>query len=247
MKKASVIICAAGSSTRFGGDRKKPFVDISGRAAFIRSIEYFAERDDVCQVIAAISPEDEEIVKVKWGAALAFNGVKLCFGGAERFETVAKAMELVKDEAELIAVHDAVRCCLTKDWLDELFKTAGETGAAMLACPVVATLKKVAGGKIIDTLDRSNLYEAQTPQVFDAKLLKNAYAKLDSLDKSKITDDAQLVEAMGQAVHIVETDHSNIKITRNTDVAIAEAIIKSRPKPKAKGPTGPYSEEDMWK
>ena len=247
MKKVSVIICAAGASSRFGGDRKKPFVDISGRAAFIRSIEYFAERDDVCQVIAAISPEDEEIVKVKWGAALAFNGVKLCFGGAERFETVAKAMELVKDEAELIAVHDAVRCCLTKDWLDELFKTAGETGAAMLACPVVATLKKVKDGKIIDTVDRSDLYEAQTPQVFDAKLLKNAYAKLDSLDKSKITDDAQLVEAMGQAVHIVETDHSNIKITRKNDVAIAEAIIKSRPKPKADGPTGPYSEEDMWR
>ena len=246
MKKVSVIICAAGSSTRFGGDRKKPFVELSGRAAFIRSIEFFAERDDVCQVIVAISPEDEEIVKVKWGAALAFNGVKLCFGGAERFETVAKALELVKDEAELIAVHDSVRCCLTNDWLDELFKTAGETGAAMLACPVVATLKKVKDGKIIDTVDRSDLYEAQTPQVFDAKLLKNAYAKLDSLDKSKITDDAQLVEAMGQAVHIVETDHSNIKITRKNDVAIAEAIIKSRPKPKADGPTGPYSEEDMW-
>jgi 2-C-methyl-D-erythritol 4-phosphate cytidylyltransferase len=160
----------------------------------------------------AISPEDEEIVKVKWGAALAFNGVKLCFGGAERFETVAKAMELVKDEAELIAVHDSVRCCLTNAWLDELFKTGAETGAAMLACPVVATLKKVEGGKIIDTVNRSGLYEAQTPQVFDSKLLKKAYAKLDSLDKSKITDDAQLVEAMGQAVHIVETDHSNIKI-----------------------------------
>jgi 2-C-methyl-D-erythritol 4-phosphate cytidylyltransferase len=246
MKKVSVIICAAGSSTRFGGDRKKPFVELSGRAAFIRSIEFFAERDDVCQVIVAISPEDEEIVKVKWGAALAFNGVKLCFGGAERFETVAKALELVKDEAELIAVHDAVRCCLTKDWLDELFKTAGDTGAAMLACPVVATLKKVKDGKIIDTVDRSGLYEAQTPQVFDAKLLKNAYAKLDSLDKTKITDDAQLVEAMGQAVHIVETDHSNIKITRKNDVAIAEAIIKSRPKPKATGPTGPYNEDAMW-
>jgi 2-C-methyl-D-erythritol 4-phosphate cytidylyltransferase len=221
-------------------------VELSGRAAFIRSIELFAERDDVCQVIAAISPEDEEIVKVKWGAALAFNGVKLCFGGAERFETVAKAMELVKDEADLIAVHDAVRCCLTNDWLDELFKTAGETGAAMLACPVVATLKKVKDGMIVDTVDRSNLYEAQTPQVFDAKLLKDAYAKLESLDKTKITDDAQLVEAMGQAVHIVETDHSNIKITRKNDVAIAEAIIKSRPKPKATGPTGPYNEDAMW-
>ncbi|RKY07095.1 MAG: 2-C-methyl-D-erythritol 4-phosphate cytidylyltransferase [Planctomycetota bacterium] len=246
-KKVSVIVCAAGSSRRFGGDRKKPFVDISGRAAFVRSIEYFAERDDVCQVILAISAADEESVKVKWGASLAFNGVKLCYGGAERFETVAKAIELVKDEADLIAVHDAVRCCLTKDWLDELFATAAETGAAMLACPVVATLKKVEDGKIIDTVDRSNLYEAQTPQVFDAELLKKAYAKLESLDKSKITDDAQLVEAMGQTVHIVETDHSNIKITRKNDVAIAEAIIKSRPKPKAKGPSGPYSEEDMWR
>jgi 2-C-methyl-D-erythritol 4-phosphate cytidylyltransferase len=247
MKKTSVIICAAGSSTRFDGDRKKPFVDISGRAAFIRSIEFFAERDDVCQVILAISPEYEEIVKVKWGAALAFNGVKLCFGGAERFETVAKAMELVKDEANLIAVHDSVRCCLTNDWLDELFKTAGETGAAMLACPVVATLKKVEDGKIVETVDRSGLYEAQTPQVFDAKLLKDAYAKLDTLDKSKITDDAQLVEAMGQTVHIVETDHSNIKITRKNDIPIAEAIIKSRPKPKPSGPSGPYNEEDMWR
>ncbi|MHC5102917.1 MAG: IspD/TarI family cytidylyltransferase, partial [Planctomycetota bacterium] len=114
------------------------------------------------------------------------------------------------------------------------------------ACPVVATLKKVKDGKIIDTVERSNLYEAQTPQVFDSKLLKNAYAKLDSLDKSKITDDAQLVEAMGQAVHIVETDHSNIKITRKNDVSIAEAIIKSRPKPKRTGPTGPYNEDAMW-
>ena len=247
MKKVAVIICAAGASSRFGGDRKKPFVDIAGRAAFVRSIEYFAERDDVCQVIAAISPEDEEIVKVKWGAALAFNGVKLCYGGAERFETVAKALELVKPEAELIAVHDAVRCCLTKGWIDELFKTAGETGAAMLACPVVATLKKVENGTIVDTVDRVGVYEAQTPQVFDAAWLKAGYAKLESLDKTKITDDAQLIEALGHSVHIVETDNSNIKITRKSDVSIAEAIIKSRPKPKPEGPIGPYSDEDMWR
>ena len=246
MKKVSVIICAAGSSSRFGGDRKKPFVELVGRAAFVRSIEFFAERDDVCQVILAISPEDEELVKVKWGASLAFNGVKLCFGGAERFETVAKALELVKDEAELIAIHDAVWCCLTKDWLDELFATASETGAAMLACPVVATLKKVENGKIIDTVDRSNLYEAQTPQVFDAKLLKNAYAKLDTLDKSRITDDAQLVEAMGRTVHIVETDHSNIKITRKNDVPIAEAISKALGEGDASAPRVQGREDAMW-
>jgi len=242
MKKVSVIVCAAGASSRFGGDRKKPFVDVAGRPAFLRSIDFFGDREDVKQVILSISKEDEELVSVKWGAALAFNGVKLCYGGDERFETVAKALEKVSDEADLIAVHDAVRCCLTNEWLDELFKTAGKTGAAMLACPVVATLKKVKDGKIIDTVDRSCLYEAQTPQVFDAKLLRDAYAKLDTLDTSKITDDAQLVEAMGQTVSIVETDHSNIKITRKNDVPIAEAIIKSRPKPKPDGPTGPFVE-----
>lgn len=241
-KKVAVIICAAGASSRFGGDRKKPFVDVAGRPAFLRSIDYFAERDDVCQVILAISPEDDELIRVKWGAALAFSGVKLCFGGAERFDTVSKALELVKNEAELIAVHDAVRCCLRDDWLDELFKTAGKTGAAMLACPVVATLKKVENSRIIETVDRTRLYEAQTPQVFDAKLIKDAYAKLDTLDISAITDDAQLVEALGQTVYIVETDHSNVKITRKNDVAIAEAIIKSRPKPKPEGPAGPYIE-----
>ena len=174
MKKISVIICAAGASSRFGGDRKKPFVDVAGRPAFLRSIDFFADRDDVKQVLLSISKEDEELVTVKWGAALGFNGVKLCFGGAERFETVANALEKVNDDAELIAVHDAVRCCLTNEWLDELFKTAGQTGAAMLACPVVATLKKVADGKIIDTVDRAGLYEAQTPQVFDAKLLQRS-------------------------------------------------------------------------
>lgn len=247
MKKVSVIICAAGAGSRFGGDRKKPFVDVAGRPAFLRSIDFFAERPDVCQVLLAISPDDEELVSVKWGAALAFSGVKLCFGGSERFETVAKALEKVSDEAELIAVHDAVRCCLTNEWIDDLFARAGDTGAAMLACPVVATLKKVENGVIVDTVDRAGLYEAQTPQVFDAKLLKEAYGKLDTLDKSKITDDAQLAEAMGRHVSIVETDHSNIKMTRPSDLPIAEAIVNARPKPKGDGPLGPFNEADMWK
>ncbi|MBP8605445.1 MAG: 2-C-methyl-D-erythritol 4-phosphate cytidylyltransferase [Phycisphaerae bacterium] len=242
MKKASVIICAAGASSRFGGDRKKPFVDVAGRPAFLRSIDFFAGREDVVQILLAIPPDEQEMIEIKWGAALGFNAVKLCLGGAERFETVANALKKVSDEADLIAVHDAVRCCLTSDWLDALFAKAEETGAAMLACPVTATLKKVQDGKIVDTVDRTGLYEAQTPQVFDAKLLKDAYAKLDTLDKSKITDDAQLVEAAGCPVYIVETDHSNIKITRKSDIPIAEAIIKSRPKPKPEGPIGPFIE-----
>jgi 2-C-methyl-D-erythritol 4-phosphate cytidylyltransferase len=242
MKKVSVIVCAAGAGARFGGDRKKPFVEVGGRAAFLRSIEFFANREDVTQILLAISPEDEELVSIKWGAMLSFHGVKLCFGGKERFETVAKALEKVRDDADLIAVHDSVRCCLTNDWLDAVFAKAAQTGAAILACPVVATLKMVFDGRIAQTVERANLYEAQTPQVFDAALLRKAYAALKTLDSTTITDDAQLVEKLGHPVAIVETDHSNLKITRKTDVPIAEAIINSRPKPKPEGPIGPYIE-----
>lgn len=237
-----VIICAAGASRRFAGNRKKPFVDVAGRAVFLRSVELFAERDQVRQIILAIPPEDEELVKVKWGPNLSFHGVKICFGGSERFETVANALRLIKPDVELIAVHDAVRCCLRKEWLDEVISAAEKTGAAILACPVVATLKKADNRTIAQTVDRTGLYEAQTPQVFETSLLKKAYANLKNLDKSKISDDSQLIEALGHKVAIVETDLSNIKITQKSDIAIAEAILKSRPRPKPEGPTGPYFE-----
>lgn len=245
MKKAAVIICAAGASARFGGDRKKPFIEVGGRAAFLRSIEFFERRDDVEQILLAISKDDEELVRLKWGANLSFYGVKLCYGGAERFETVHNALELVRDDVELVAVHDAVRCCLKDEWLDEVFALAGEKGAAMLACPVISTIKKVRDGVILDTIDRRDLFEAQTPQVFEKELLRKAYANLADLtdeQKGRVSDDSMLVEMLGEQVHIVATDHTNIKITQKHDVPIAEAIIKSRPKPRPEGPIGPYIE-----
>ena len=241
-KNVAVIICAAGSSSRFGGKRKKPFTDVAGRAAVIRSVEMFSERTDVKQIILAIPPEDEELVTVKWGSNLKFFGVKIITGGTERFDTVAKALAFVKDDIDLVAVHDAVRCCVTVQWIEDVLNKAAETGAAILACPVVATVKKVTEGFIAETVDRTGLYEAQTPQVFRTDLLKKVYANLDKLDKSRISDDAQLIEAFGEKVSIVETDSSNIKITKPSDIAIAEAIIKSRPKLKSEGPIGPYAE-----
>ncbi len=241
-QNVGVIICAAGASKRFGGKRKKPFVNVGGRAAFLRSVELFTDRNDVKQVLLAIAPEDEELVKVKWGPNLAFFNVKICFGGAERFDTVNETLELVKDDIDLVAIHDAVRCCIMEKWIDEVITAAAQSGAAILACPITATVKDVKDGTIIKTVDRAGLYEAQTPQVFETSLLKKAYSNLKNLDKNKISDDSQLVEALGHKVSIVETDSSNIKITHKSDVAIAEAILKTRPKPKPKGPTGPYIE-----
>jgi 2-C-methyl-D-erythritol 4-phosphate cytidylyltransferase len=243
-KKVAAIICAAGAGSRFGGKRKKAFVDVAGRAVFLRSIELFAEREDVKQILLGIPAEDKELIEVKWGANLQFFNVKIFTGGTERFDTVRKGLELVKDDIDFVAVHDACRCCVTAGIIDACIEAAADSGAAIPACPVIATLKQVnqADKMIEKTVDRTGLYEAQTPQVFAVKMLKKAYENLKNLAKVKISDDAQLVEAMGLKVLIVETDSSNIKITRQSDIPIAEAILKSAEKTASKGPMGPFIE-----
>ena len=238
----AAIICAAGRAKRFGGKKRKPFADVGGRALFLRSIEVFSGRHDVRQVLLAILPEDDEWVQIKWGANLKFFNVQVCFGGEHRHETVQKALEQVKADIDLVAVHDAARCCVTPDLVDRIIASAAKHGAAIPACPVVGTLKQAENGRILRTVDRAGLYEAQTPQVFRTEMLKRAYRNLRNLDASQISDDAQLVEALGEGVAIVESDASNMKVTYPSDIPIAEAILRSRPSPKPEGPIGPYIE-----
>jgi len=237
-KSAAAIICAAGAGSRFGGKRKKPFVDIEGRAVFLRSVELFAECDSVKQIVLAIAPDDEELVKVKWGANLTFFNVQICFGDVERAGTVSKALQLIRQDIDLVAVHDAARCCVKKQWLDNCLAEAEKTGAAILASPVTDTIKQAENHIVERTIERNNLWQAQTPQIFERELLKNAYAKAA---RSSLTDDAQLVEALGHRVSIVRADSSNIKITTQSDMAIAGAILKSRRK-KPEGPLHPYAD-----
>jgi 2-C-methyl-D-erythritol 4-phosphate cytidylyltransferase len=236
------IICAAGRAKRFGGKKRKPFADMDGRALFLRSIEIFSSRNDVKQLLLAIRPEDEEWVQIKWGANLKFFNVQVCFGGEHRYQTVQKGLDLLKEGIDLVAVHDAARCCVNADLIERTITAATQHGAAIPACPVVGTLKQVQDGRIVKTLDRSSLYEAQTPQIFHKELLRQAYQNLKNLNASQISDDAQLVEALGHKVAIVESDASNIKVTYPSDILIAEAILKSRPSPKPEGPIGPYIE-----
>jgi 2-C-methyl-D-erythritol 4-phosphate cytidylyltransferase len=243
-KKVAAIICAAGPGTRFGGKRKKQFMEVAGRPVFLRSIELFSDRDEVKQILLGIAPEDQESVKIQWGAKLSFFNVKVFLGGKERFDTIRTALELLREDIELVAVHDACRCCAPAQLVTDTLAKAAETGAALPAAPVTATLKQVKDGTIIRTVDRSDLFEAQTPQVFETSLLKRAYANLDKLDKAAVTDDSFLVEALGHKVAIVESDASNLKITRPSDIAIAEAILKSRPKPLPAGPVHPFAEAE---
>ena len=244
--RVAVLIPAAGTSRRFKGKTKKQFAEMDGRAVFLRTIELFAERDDVAQILLAIPPDDEELFQIRHQASLAFHGVKTILGGAERHDTIARLLDEVKSDVDLIALHDAVRPCTTKQSLDAVFAAAAETGAAILAHRLVGTIKRADEKLLItETLDRSSLWEAQTPQVFRPDIIRRAYQQREQCPDN-ITDDAQLVEALGLPVRIVESPSSNIKITSNEDIAIAAAILKARPKPKPKGPSGPWAAEKGW-
>jgi 2-C-methyl-D-erythritol 4-phosphate cytidylyltransferase len=245
MPSFAVIFPAAGKSSRFHGKEKKPFTNLDGRAIWLRSVEQFITRPDVAQCIIVIAPDDQEMFRRRFGANLAFMNVQIANGGAERFESVANALALVKPEVEFIAVHVAVRPCVTESLINDVFGKAEKTGAAMLAVPVSDTLKQVENKVIKGTAPRAGLWAAQTPQVFRRDWLQAAYDERAKLGKD-ITDDAQLLEAAGHSVHVVEGAATNIKVTTKQDLFLAEAILKVLPKPKPSGPAHPFGEEEMW-
>lgn len=229
MSKFAVIVAGAGKSERFGGAERKTFAKLDGRPLFIRSLERFISRAEVCQTILAIAPEEMEAMKSSFGANLGFMGVKLVEGGATRVDTVAAALKVVSDEAAFVAIHDAARPCVTSQMVDAVFAEAAKTGAAILAAPITGTLKRVADSMVIDqTEPRTGLYEAQTPQAFRKELLVGAYAQLQG-NTGEITDDAQVLELAGHPVSVVKSDATNIKITTKADITLAHAILKARP------------------
>jgi 2-C-methyl-D-erythritol 4-phosphate cytidylyltransferase len=246
VSKFAVILPAAGKSSRFHDKRKKPFTELDGRAIWVRAAELFINREDVCQTIVVIAPEDREEFTQRFAPNLAFMGVDVVDGGSERAESVAKALEKVKDAAEFVAVHDAVRPCLTKDDIDKIFTAAEKSGAAVFGTRIHDTLKRAAeDGSVAETVSRERLWAVQTPQIFRRDILLKAYANRARAGKN-ITDDAQLVEATGTKVTLVEGPVYNLKITTKQDILLAKAILEAMPKPKVKGPIHPFAEDKMW-
>ncbi len=247
MAKFAVILPAAGKSSRFHDQHyKKPFVPLGGdRAVWLHTADRFLNRGDVIQVLLVIAPEDREGFQMKFGANIAILGVDVIDGGAERSDSVARALEKVKPDAEYVAIHDAVRPCLVDAWIDKVFDAAQKSGAAILATPITATLKRSQDGKTVrETIDRRGLWQAQTPQVFRRDLLTEAYVKRGN---TAATDDAQLVENLGQKVTLVPGSPLNIKITTRDDLKLAAAALKALPKPRLGSAANPFANDDMWR
>lgn len=282
MLNIAVILPAAGQSRRFGAKQgqSKLSVEIGRKAVLLRAVELFANRAEVKQVIVAGDPDDMTAFRFRWGEPLGILGVTIVPGGrVERWETVRNALAALGDEITHVAVHDAARPVTDPATIDRVFEAAKSHGAVIPAVPIHATIKRVEecvaaasdadpldailGGtgktgvkaqRVIETVPRKGLWAVQTPQVFERKLLERAYAQVSSgkLNASQITDDAGLVEALGEAVVVVEGDAMNVKITLPQDVAFAEAVLAVRSGkpagdalgPKRKHPTWAQSEED---
>jgi 2-C-methyl-D-erythritol 4-phosphate cytidylyltransferase len=248
MGSFAVILPAAGRSSRFGDPRqKKIYADLDGRAVWLRAAEPFVNRDDVTQIILAISTDDRELFESRYRPSVAFWNITVIDGGAERYDTVARALEVVDPACDFVAVHDAARPCVSTELIDSVFAAARKFGAAIPGLAVADSLKRVdpTSHHVVATVPREGLVAVQTPQAFRRDLLMKAYANRSNV--ANVTDDAQLVEAIGQACHVVDGSPFNLKITTAADLKVAAAFLQSMPKAKKEGPIHPFAEERaMW-
>lgn len=253
--KVAVIIPAAGFSSRFAGvegaPRSKLDEDLGGRPVLHRTVELFTTYDAPGRTLAPIvvaGPHDDarfEEFRLRHADKLSILGVELVRGGpTHRWETVRAALAHVGAGATHVLVHDAARPCTPMELIDRVLDAASRHGAVVPALDVGDTLKRVSAEPLVDggtdplaailgapraggarsveqTLDRTNVVAAQTPQVFRVDLIRRAYEQADLTS----TDDASLVERLGERVAAVEGDARNIKITRSIDLTLARAIL----------------------
>lgn len=263
--RIAVIIPAAGAGKRFqegASGTSKVEHDLAGKPVFLRSVELFLGRGDVAGVILAVPPDGVDDFRFRWGDKLEFHGVRIVPGGTkERWETVLRALDAVPADATHVAVHDAARPLASEKLIGRVFEAAAKHAAVVPGLAVANTLKRVredagvAGGDpldailggagrpdvktVVETVDRRDLVEVQTPQVFELGLLRRAYEQLaaGSVDSARITDDASLVEALGDPANpvvVVEGEPTNFKITRAADAELATALIHHRTQVEAK-------------
>ncbi len=166
MKDVAIILAAAGKSTRFKDPfRKKVFATVHGKPVWQYSAQLMSDHPRIGQIILAIAPEDKELVQEKYSGNLTMFGIEVVFGGEERCISVRNALEKVRPEMKLIGIHDAARPCITMQSLNQVIEMADKTGAAILASPIRATVKREKANRVIaETVARDSLWQAQTPQ-----------------------------------------------------------------------------------
>lgn len=216
-----VAIPAAGTGQRMGGARK-PFLQLFGEPVLLHSLRPFLADSRVISVCVALALDDAE-QPPEWLTSVD-ERVVVVKGGATRAASVLAAIAALGD-VDVIAVHDAARPLVTAEVVSACIDQTVQGHSVVAGCPAVDTMKVVDDtGRILSTADRATLWHAHTPQVFPADVLRAAYASGDD----NATDDAALVESQGGIIEMVDDGGLNLKVTRLSDLTIAEAVLRAR-------------------
>lgn len=225
MSRFIALIPAAGVGERFGAGKPKQYVEIAGKTVLQHTLEIFLHHAEIDGVVVVLSPHD-----AFFPTLLHDKLTVLRCGGATRAESVRNGLQALleqglADEADVILVHDAARCCLPQAALSRLLHEAGERAeGGILAIPVADTLKRAAStGQIEATVARAGLWQAQTPQLFRAGLLQQA---LSVSDLSVVTDEASAVEQLGIQPCLVLGDIRNLKLTLPQDEELVRLLLE---------------------
>ena len=221
MTKLSVIITAGGSSRRYG-QTNKLLEKIDGKEVIIHSIEAFIPFSPFEIIVSATESLENSLKEllVKYN----IENIKIVRGGDTRQASIYNALKQCSDP-DIVAIHDAARPLVKKTDIDKCLQKAVATGAAIVAVKAVDTIKVVnENNKIEATPDRNTLWAVQTPQIFDYKLIFEAHEKLQG---QSFSDDAGMLEYLGQEVYVSEGSRSNIKITTPEDLLIAKILYEN--------------------
>lgn len=220
-----VIITAAGYGKRMG--QPKQFLEIGGKPILEWTLSVFERASVIDEIILVVNPEDLSRAK-----EFKFSKLKRVVGGGkERQDSVYNGLKALPDDAEIVAIHDGARPFVTSEIIEQAVSEAKRCGAVVVGVPIKDTVKKCPVSNvqcpiIEETINRSELWAAQTPQVFQKEIILKAFK--EGYNKREVTDDAMLVEKMGVPVKMVVGSYQNVKITTPEDLGIAKGIIREK-------------------
>lgn len=227
-EKTAAIILAAGNSTRMGGKTSKQFMEICGIPVLAYSLLAYQATPEISEIIVAARKEDfDEVARLRKEYGITKLRTVVA-GGKDRQDSAKRAFSKLGEGIRYVAIADGARCLTTVEEISSVCQAAYKHKAASAAQRVVGTVKRTnAKGAVIGTVDRENLWEAQTPQVFHIALYAGALEKAQK-ERCSYTDDNAMVEGLGHKIQLVECKKENIKITTPEDIRLATAIISMR-------------------
>ncbi|OGP73463.1 MAG: 2-C-methyl-D-erythritol 4-phosphate cytidylyltransferase [Deltaproteobacteria bacterium RBG_16_49_23] len=229
MMKADAVIVSAGKGQRFMEGRKKQFFSLGEKPILAHTLDRFDACPLIRSILLVVGREDQDYCLTEIIEKFRYRKIsRIIPGGKQRQDSVRNGLDGLPGDAEIIVIHDGVRPFVTKEMIEESIRSAARFGAVIIAMPVKDTIKMAhPDGTVLKTLERESLWQAQTPQTFQASLIREAYLKATE-DGYIGTDDASLVERLGKKIHILPGSYTNIKITTLEDLMLANLILKMR-------------------